>query len=149
MTMDIMRWDPFKELSTLRDQIDRLFDSFFGRVPSLTERESAWVPAINLEETEDSYVVQAELPGLKKNEIKVAITEDSITISGERKIAKEEKGKTYHRVEIAYGKFQRMLPLPGEIIPEKAKATYKDGILTIKLPKSEKAKVKEVEVEIK
>ena len=149
MTMDIMRWDPFKELSTLRDQIDRLFDSFFGRVPSLIERESAWVPAINLEETEDSYVVQAELPGLKKNEIKVAITEDSITISGERKIAKEEKGKTYHRVEIAYGKFQRMLPLPGEIIPEKAKATYKDGILTIKLPKSEKAKVKEVEVEIK
>jgi len=149
MTMDIMRWDPFKELSTLRDQIDRLFDSFFGRVPSIIEKETAWVPAINLEETDDSYVVQAELPGLKKNEIKVSITEDSVTISGERKIEKEEKGKTFHRVEMSYGKFQRTLSLPGEIMPDKAKASYKDGILTIKLPKSEKAKVKEIEVEIK
>jgi HSP20 family protein len=149
MTMDIIRWDPFKELSTLREQIDRLFDSFFGRVPSIAEKEVAWIPAINLEETDDSYVVQAELPGLKKDEIKVSITEDTVTISGERKISKEEKGKTYHRVEMSYGKFQRTLTLPGEIVPSKAKATYKDGILTIKLPKSEKAKVKEIEVEIK
>lgn len=149
MALDITRWDPFKELSALREEIDRLFDSFFGRVPQVAERETTWTPAINLEETQNEYIVHAELPGLKKEDIKVHVSEDSVTISGERKVEREEKGRTYHRVEMAYGKFQRTIYLPGEVIPDKAKASYKDGILTITIPKSETAKPKEIEIEIK
>jgi len=146
--MDITRWDPFKELSSLREEIDRLFDSFFGRVPSIRERETTWLPAINLEETDDSFIVHAELPGLRKDEIKVTVSEDALTISGERKLKKEEKGKTYHRVEMSYGKFKRTIDFPGDVIPEKAKATYKSGILTIEVPKSEKTKPKEIKIEL-
>ncbi len=148
--MELVRWDPFKEISSLRDEIDRLFDSFFGRIPAVpSEREVAWHPAINLEETEDKFIVKAELPGLKKDDIKVQVTEDGLIISGERKFEREEKGKTYHRIEMAYGKFQRMISFPAQVKPEGAKATYKDGILTVEIPKSEKARPKEIEIEIK
>ncbi len=146
MAMDITRWDPWKDL---RDEIDRVFDSFFGRYPVSSEHEGYYVPAIDVEETENEYIVKAELPGLKKDDIKISLREDSITISGERKKEKEEKGKTYHRVEMAYGKFVRTIQLPEEIQPDKAKAEYKNGILTVTLPKSEKAKPKEIEIEIK
>jgi len=149
MAMDIIRRDPFKELTTLREEIDRIFDSFFGRVPAVAEREVAWLPALNLEETDDEFIVKVELPGLKKEDVKIHLTDDSLTISGERKMEKEEKGKTYHRVEMAYGRFQRTITFPSEVEPDKARATYKDGILTITVPKSEKAKPKEIEIEIK
>ncbi len=147
--MDITRWDPLRDITNLRDEIDRLFDSFFGRTPAMVEREMMWYPAINLEETEDKFIVKAELPGMSKEDIKVQVTEDGILISGERKFEKEEKGKTYHRVEMAYGKFQRAIAFPAPVEPDKAKASYKDGILVIEVPKSEKAKPKEIEIEIK
>lgn len=149
MTRELSRWDPFKELASLRDEIEKVFDSFFGRTPHLIEREGYWVPAIDIEETDNEYIVKAELPGMKKEDIKISLTEDSLTISGERKMEKEEKGKTYHRVEMSYGKFQRSISFPSEVKPEEAKATYKDGILTITIPKSEKAKPKEIEIEVK
>ncbi len=149
MAMDIARWDPFKEISNLREEIDRIFDSFVGRVPATAEREYTWLPAINLEETDDEFIVKVELPGMKKEDVKISVSEDALTISGERKMEKEEKGKTYHRVEMAYGKFQRTITFPVEVKPDKAKATYKDGILTITVPKSEKARPREIEIEIK
>jgi len=147
MVRDLMRWDPFKEISTLREEIDRLFDSFFGRQTSMAT-EGFWVPAIDVEETDSDYIVKAELPGLKKDDIKIAVTEDTLTISGERKMEKEEKGKTYHRIEMNYGKFERTIRFPSEVNPEKAKASYKDGILTVTIPKSEKTKAKELEITI-
>ena len=147
MAMDITRWDPWKDL---RDEIDRVFDSFFGRYPAVpSEHEGYFIPAIDVEETENEYIVKAELPGLSKEDIKISLRPDSITISGERKKEKEEKGKTYHRVEMLYGKFARTIQLPEEIQPDKAKAEYKNGILTVILPKSEKSKPKEIEIEIK
>ena len=147
MAMDITRWDPWKDL---RDEIDRVFDSFFGRYPAISkEQEGYFVPAIDVEETEKEYIVKAELPGLSKDDIKISLRDNSITIYGERKKEKEEKGKTYHRVEMVYGKFSRTIELPEEIVPDKAKAEYKNGILTVTLPKSEKAKPKEIEIEIK
>ncbi len=146
MAMDITRWDPWKDL---REEIDRVFDSFFGRYPAIPEQEGYFIPAIDVEETDNEYIVKAELPGLKKEDIKISVRGDSITISGERKREKEEKGKTYHRIEMAYGKFVRTIQLPDEIQPDKAKAEYKDGILIITLPKSEKSKPKEIEIEIK
>ena len=149
MAMDITRFDPFRDITSLREEIDRLFDTFFGRTAGITEREVAWIPAIDLEETDDAYIVKAELPGMKKEDIKLSISENALTISGERKMEREDKGKTYHRVEMAYGKFLRTIQFPGEVDPDKAKATYKDGILTITIPKSEKAKPKEIEIEVK
>lgn len=147
MVRDIMRWDPFREISTLRDEVDRLFDAFFGKQMERM-REELWAPAINVEETENEFIVKAELPGLKKEDIKLSLTEDGLVIFGERKFEKEEKGKTYHRIEMNYGKFERSVRFPVEVIPDKAKATYKDGILTVTVPKSEKSKAKEIEIEI-
>ncbi|MDI6851344.1 MAG: Hsp20/alpha crystallin family protein [bacterium] len=150
MVRDLMRWDPFREIASLREEVDRLFDTFFGRQAEkmIREREAFWVPAVDIEETENEFIVKAELPGLKKDEVKLSITEDTLTISGERKMEKEEKGKTYHRIEMNYGKFERTVRFPTEVVPDKAKASYKDGILTITVPKSEKAKSKEIEIEI-
>lgn len=145
---ELVRWDPFKELSSLREEIDRLFDSFFGRTSLFREKELSFSPAIDVEETDNSFIVKAEVPGMKKEDIKVTIDEDGITISGERKKEKEEKGKTYHRIEMAYGKFKRYIPFPKEVEPDKAKAKYKDGILEIEVPKSEKAKPKEIEIKV-
>jgi HSP20 family protein len=148
MVRDLMRWDPFKEISSLREEIDRLFDTFFGRQTSVVSGEGFWVPAVDVEETESEYIVKAELPGLKKEDIKISITDDTLTVSGERKMQKEEKGKTYHRIEMNYGKFERTIRFPSEVLPDKAKASYKDGILSITIPKSEKAKAKELEIQI-
>ncbi len=145
---DLVRWDPFRDLETLRDEVERVFDTFFGR-RGLVGREPVFIPAIDVEETDDAFIVRAELPGMKKEDIKLTITEDSLTISGERKRAKEEKNKTYHRMEIAYGKFVRTIEFPVDVDPKKAKAVYKDGILEITVPKSERAKPKEIEIEIK
>lgn len=145
---EITRWDPFKEISSLREEIDRLFDSFFGRKSFIAEREHTFSPAIDVEETEDSFIIRAEVPGMKKEDIKVTVDENGILISGERKKEKEEKGKTYHRIEISYGKFKRYIPFPKEVQPEKAKAKCKDGILEIEVPKSEKAKPKEIEIKV-
>lgn len=145
---ELARWDPFKELSSLREEIDRLFDSFFGRKSFFAEQELSFSPAIDVEETNNSFLIKAEVPGMKKEDIKVAVDEDGITISGERKREKEEKGKTYHRIERAYGKFKRYIPFPKEVEPDRAKASYKDGILEIEIPKSERAKPKEIEIKI-
>lgn len=103
---------------------------------------------IDVEETDNEYIIKAELPGVKKNDVKISATEDTLTISGERKIEREEKGKTYHKIEMNYGQFERSIKFPTEVIADKAKATYKDGILTVSIPKSEKAKPKELEIQV-
>ncbi len=146
---DIIRWDPFREIATLRDEMERLFDAFFGRRGTLMEKEYTFVPAVDVEETDNEFIVRAELPGMDKKDIKISVSEDTLTISGERKREKEEKSKTYHRIEMAYGKFTRTIEFPCEVEPSNAKAVYKNGILTITVPKSEKAKPKEIEVEVK
>ncbi|UCG91836.1 MAG: Hsp20/alpha crystallin family protein [candidate division WOR-3 bacterium] len=141
------RWEPFRELVSLRDDMDRLFRSFFGG--PLEEVEGFWAPVIDIEEDNDSYYVRAEVPGIKKEEIKISVRGNALSLSGERKQESETKNKTFHRVERSYGRFKRTISLPSEIDAEKVKATYKDGILTVTLPKPESTKPKEIEVEIK
>lgn len=141
------RWEPFRELVSLRDDMDRLFRSFFGG--PLEEVEGFWAPVIDIEEDNDSYYVRAEVPGIKKEEIKISVRGNALSLSGERKQESETKNKTFHRVERSYGRFKRTISLPSEIDAEKVKATYKDGILTVTLPKPESMKPKEIEVEIK
>jgi HSP20 family protein len=147
MPKDITKWDPFREFSTLRNEMERVFDSMLGRYPR-DRVEGLWAPLVDVEETKDNIIARIELPGMKKEDIKVTLMNNILTISGERKHEAEEKGKTYYRIERTYGRFQRTIELPADVLSEKAKASYKDGILEMVVPKSEKAKEKEIAIDV-
>jgi len=149
MAKELMTWDPIAEVDTLRSAMDRLFDQMVTR-PSWYPRawsESSWVPALDVEETDASIVVRTELPGMKKEDIKVSGSRDSLCISGERRFDGEERKKTYRRVERAYGKFQRCLTLPGDVEWDKTKAVYRDGVLELTLPKAASSQVRQIPVQ--
>jgi HSP20 family protein len=107
-----------------------------------------WVPSVDVSETDGEYQIKAEIPDVKKEDVKVTVEDGVLTIQGERKQEKEEKGKKYHRVECSYGSFVRSFTLPDLVDEGKVKAEFKDGVLNLKLPKSEKAKPKSIEVKI-
>jgi len=150
MKHEIQKWEPFHELSGFQDEMNQLFEDFFGRVPARRMfSEGSWAPLMDIEETKDEILVKAELPGMRKEEVKIQINNDVLSITGERKREDEAREKTYHRIERAYGKFQRMIRLPTEVDATKVKATYENGVLTIRLPKSEQSKPKEIAIEVK
>ena len=146
----ITRWDPFKELEDLQNRLATVF----GRAPVRKEADKEamtradWAPLVDIAEDEKEYVIKAELPEVTKDDVKVNLQEGVLTISGERKFEKEEKGKKYHRVERAYGSFARSFSLPEDADGTKVQAEFKDGVLKVHLPKSEKAKPKSVEVKV-
>ncbi|MDY6788022.1 MAG: Hsp20/alpha crystallin family protein, partial [candidate division WOR-3 bacterium] len=115
-----------------------LFDNYFS--------EDTWAPLIDIEENKDEFVITAELPGMKKDDIDISIDNNTLVISGEKEAKEEKKEKTYHRIERSYGKFYRAVSVPRHIDPEKIKAGFEDGVLEVKLPKSEKAKSKKIEI---
>jgi HSP20 family protein len=143
----LTKWEPFSDLVSLRDDMDRFFETFFGQHPE--DREGFWTPILDIEESNGNIVVKAEIPGMEKDEIKVSVRNNMLSISGERKQEIETKDKTFHRIECSYGKFSRTITLPSEIDADKIKAAYKDGVLNIVLPKPESMKPKQIEVEIK
>lgn len=143
----LTKWEPFSDLVSLRDDMDRLFETFFGQHPE--GREGFWTPIVDIEESNGNILVKAEIPGMEKDEIKVSVRDNMLTISGERKQEIETKDKTFHRIERSYGKFSRTITLPSEVDADKVKAAYKDGVLNIILPKPESVKPKQIEVEIK
>jgi HSP20 family protein len=143
----LSRWEPFRDMLSLRSDMDRLFSSLFGGLAE--EREGFWAPIVDIEEDNESIIVRAEIPGLKREDIKVSVQGNRLTITGERKQESETKNKTFHRVERSYGKFSRMITLPTDVDADKVKANYKDGILNITLPKPEAIKPKHIDVEIK
>lgn len=147
----LTRWNPLKEL----DEMEKRLAVMLGRSPLRKEgeREEAmtvaeWAPLVDISEDEKEYLIKAELPEIKKEDIKVTVHDDVMTISGERKYEKEEKGKKYHRVERAYGSFTRSFTLPEDADGSKISAECKDGILRVRLPKTEKAKAKAVEIKV-
>lgn len=140
----LTRWEPFADLLDLRREMDQLLETFFGRAPA----EAAWSPAVDVYETKDDIVVKAELPGVKPEDVEVSIVGDTLTLKGERRKEAEVREEGYYRIERSYGAFQRSLTLPSVVNAEKVKATYKDGLLEIKLPKKEEAKPKTVKVEV-
>ena len=142
--MKLVPWRPFRELTPFRDEIDRLFEDFWGRWPAVLERE--WAPALDVSETEDKVLVKVELPGIDPKDIEVTVQGDLLTIKGERKQEKEEKEEDYHRVERYYGSFCRTLRLPAVAEFDKIAAGYKDGVLKLSIPKKEEAKAKKIEV---
>ncbi|UCC11499.1 MAG: Hsp20/alpha crystallin family protein [candidate division WOR-3 bacterium] len=141
------KWEPFRDMVNLRADMDRLFKTFFTGYPE--EYEGIWAPVIDIEEDKDNILVKAEIPGLKKEEIKVTVRDNVLSISGERKQEQETKDRLYHRIERSYGKFSRRISLPVAVDADNIKANYKDGILYITLPKPESVKPKQIEVEIK
>jgi len=147
---DPARWNPFKEMEEISDRFNR----FFGRLPALREsvREALtfadWVPTVDVSEDDKEYLIKAEIPGVDKKDVKVTMEEGVLTILGDRKQEKEEKEKKFHRVERSYGKFVRSFTLPEEIAEDKLKAEFKDGMLFVHLPKSERAKPKAIEVKV-
>lgn len=146
MVKDLARWDPFKELLSLRDEFDRIFKEYFIRPEKMDEE---WFPMLDMKEDAESIVVNIEVPGVKKDDIKVTLRGNQLIVTGERKFEKEKKDETYHRIERSYGKFQRVITIPVEVDQSKIKATYENGILSITLPKTEKEKPKEIEISLK
>jgi HSP20 family protein len=125
-----------------------LFDSFFEdwSVPSLFGEDKNWIPAFDITENEKEYVVTAELPGIDSKELDVTYTDGLLTVKGEKKQEKEDKGENYHRVERQYGAFQRSFRIPGEVKNDNIDANFKDGVLKLTLPKAEESKPKKIEV---
>jgi len=142
-------WSPFRHLSTLRDEIDRLFDSPLNALTTNSQQFlSGWLPAIDLHEDRDHLVLKAELPGMKKEDIDISLHGDVLTLSGERKEEEMFDKAEACRNERFLGKFQRSFTLPVAVDASKVQASYKDGILTVTLPKAEEAKPKHIEVKI-
>jgi len=148
--MSLVRWDPFRELEDMSDRLNRMFGRPVARPESGKEAITVadWIPAVDISDTDGEYLIKAELPEVKKEDVKVTVQHGVLTIHGERKHEKEEKGKRYHRVERSYGSFTRSFTLPDEVDETKVRAEYKDGMLHLHLPKSEKAKPKAIDVKL-
>ncbi len=146
--MALLRWDPFRDLLSLQDRMNRIFEESFPKTRvfegSLTT--GVWSPAVDIYETEKAIVLKVELPGLSKDDINIEIKDDNLILRGERKFEKDIREENYHRIERSYGKFSRSFSLPGTIDRNKVDATFKDGILEIKIPKAEETKPKQIEI---
>ena len=149
MARELMTWDPIAEADSLRSELDRLFDhlAFRPNRSPHTWSQADWIPAMDVEETDSSIIVRTELPGMKRDDIKVSGSRDSLCISGERRFDGEGTKKNYQRIERAYGKFQRCLTLPSDVDWDKTKAVYRDGILELTLTKSAKSKARQITVQ--
>ncbi len=141
-------WEPFRDLRKMHDEMDRLFSSLWPKGDHDITEAAAWAPAVDMYEDKDQIVVKAELPGVKKEDVSLSLTEDILTIKGERKAEKEEKRENFFRMEGSYGLFIRTLQLPRPVKFEAAKAEYKDGILKVVLPKDETSKTREIKIDV-
>lgn len=145
---DIVPWERTKTLSKLRKEMDDLWGRFFGDTVFPVFSESLWAPALDVKETKDNIVVTAEIPGLTAKDVEVTISADLLTIKGEKKQEKEEKEESYHLIERRYGSFSRSIRLSSEVDTKNIKASHKEGVLTIRLPKSEKGKEKQIKINV-
>lgn len=145
--MALIPWRPWREVEILRREMDRIWDRFSGEKP-LEWSGREWTPSLDVSETQDKVVVKAEAPGIDPKEMEISLSNGVLTLKGEKRKAREEKGENYHLVERSYGSFSRSVRLPAEVQEDKVKASYKDGILTITLPKTERAKERAIKIEV-
>jgi HSP20 family protein len=143
-----LAWPTFGRLSSLRDELDRLFESPFAGLTNASQLLSGWTPALDVYEDKENFIVKAELPGMKNEDIDVSLHDGSLSISGERKSETKHKDAEVYRAERFFGRFQRTVTLPAPVAADKVKAQYKDGILTVTLPKTEEAKPKQIDVSV-
>ena len=141
-------WPSFGRLSSLRDELDRLFESPWTELARTSQLLSGWTPALDIHEDKDNFIVRAELPGMKREDIDVSLHDGALSISGERKLEQKFEEAEVYRTERFFGKFQRTVALPAAVAADKVKAQYKDGVLTITLPKTDEAKPKQISVNV-
>ncbi|HVB28475.1 MAG TPA: Hsp20/alpha crystallin family protein [Terriglobia bacterium] len=147
--MAIVRWEPFRDVVTTQDRFNRIFSETLARAFGNEEPSSrAWMPPVDIYETDDNLVLKAELPGINPNDVEVRVEDNTLYLKGERKVEKEAKEENLHRVERSYGAFSRTFALPGSIDADKVEAKYKDGVLTLTMPKREEAKPKTIKISI-
>lgn len=139
--------DPFRELFELQRGINQLFGESFG-TPREDVALKAWAPAVDVYEDENSFLIKVELPEINREDVKVSLNENTLSISGERRVENEDKRENYHRVERSYGQFYRSFTLPPNVNGERISAQFKDGVLRLTLPKREEAKPKQIEVNV-
>ena len=148
--MNLVKWDPFRELEEVSNRLNRLF----SRAPAHTGSNQEmmvladWMPSVDISETDTAYLIKGEIPGVNKEDVKVSIEDGMITLRGERKQEKEDKGKKFHRIERSYGSFVRSFRMPDDVDESAVKAEFKDGMINVMLPKTAKAKSKAVEVSV-
>jgi len=141
-------WSNFGRLSDLRDEIDRLFEAPLADLARSSNLLSGWTPALDVYEQKDNFIVKAELPGMNKEDITVSLHDGSLSISGERKSEARHEDSEIFRAERFFGRFQRTVTLTAPVAADKVKAQYKDGVLTVTLPKTEEAKPKQIDVSV-
>ena len=141
------RWDPFRNVSDIQEEVNRLFDSFLGRPTPATDVRT-WAPALDMHETKDDLVLKFELPGVNDKDVSLSITGDLLTVKGERAVTGTPRTRTLCHIERVYGKFERSVQLPMAVQADKVKATYRDGVLEVKLPKAEEVKPKAIKIDI-
>jgi HSP20 family protein len=149
MTMALVRWEPLREISSIQNEVNRLFNSFFDTPVSGSQGQvRRWFPAMDLSEVDDHYVLRADLPGLSEDNVKIELEDNVLTISGERKSEHEERREGYHRVERASGSFARSLTLPEGVDPEAIEASFERGVLEVRIPKPAERKPHRVSIQV-
>jgi HSP20 family protein len=153
---DFWNLSPFRRVSSLRDEVDNLFNLAFGRLADSNAEHArgsqlleGWFPAVDVYEDKDNLLVKAELPGLKKDDIEISLHDGFLTLSGERKQEQKSENGDVYRSERWTGRFHRSISLPCSVVADKIKATYKDGLLEVTLPKAEEAKPKQIPIAVK
>jgi HSP20 family protein len=147
--MALIRWEPVRELNTLQSEMNRLFNNLFDTpVPNGGNTLRRWIPAMDLVETDDDFVLRADLPGLSEGDVNIELEDNVLTVSGERKSEHEERKEGYYRVERASGSFSRSLTLPEGVKPDAIKASFDKGVLEIRIPKPEERKPRKVAISV-
>jgi HSP20 family protein len=144
--MTVVRWEPFRNLISTQDHLNRLFNETFSRLGGDGGRGRSWTPAVDVLETDHELVFKAELPGVNPNDVEVRVEKNTLYLKGERKLDSDQQ--SYHQIERPYGPFARTFTLPISIDADKVVANYKDGILTLTLPKREEAKPKAIKIQV-
>ncbi|MBI4735858.1 MAG: Hsp20/alpha crystallin family protein [candidate division NC10 bacterium] len=148
--MAVVKWDPFRDLLSIQDRMNKLFEQTLSR--SRVEEgiaASTWAPAVDIYETPETIVMKAELPGLTREDIEIQIRDNTLTLKGERRFAKDVQEENYLRIERAYGAFQRSFTLPATVQQENIRAVFRDGVLELTLPKAEGPKPKKIAIEVR
>ncbi len=146
--MSMTRWDPFRSMNTLQEQVNRLFEDRFAHSHSGQAELASWAPAVDIYETENELVVKADLPEMQEKDIDVRVENHTLTIRGERKFSNEVQEDNYLRVERAYGTFTRTFSLPNTVNTEAIKAEYRNGVLSVRMPKREETKPKQIQIRV-
>lgn len=146
MSTQLNRWDPIRDVASVQDEVERMFRQAFGNTRDQASSAGAWSPALDVEETEDGFTLHVELPGVRAEDVDVSLEDDVLAISGTRDFYSEKDAERFRRIERRFGRFHRAVRLPDRVAVDAVEASYRDGLLTVVVPKAEEAKPRRIEV---